>query len=115
MGKKKDKKCNVFKVAGAKSLKLKSKAKPIDGHLKSFQIKVKEKVLEIDGLLKSMQGDLCTTGNGSGGGNKNDKGVVGGGDKQSKKKLKEASQRLEYDQLQKKSKEVINDLETMSM
>lgn len=47
---------NVFKVAGAKSLKLKAKAKAVKTDLK--QINVKNKVAEIDKALEQLENKM---------------------------------------------------------
>nr|CAI5832582.1 unnamed protein product [Callosobruchus analis] len=51
MGKSKKKSSNVFQVAGAKSLKLKAKAKAVKTALKHINIKNKHDVQEIDKAL----------------------------------------------------------------
>lgn len=56
MGKNKNKKINsVFKVAGAKSLKVKSKAKAVKGDLKKIKLKNQKKIDEIDKELVNLQ------------------------------------------------------------
>jgi len=42
-------------VAGAKSLKLKAKAKVVKGNLKNIKVKTKEKVVEVDKALNELQ------------------------------------------------------------
>ncbi|ENN72309.1 hypothetical protein YQE_11052, partial [Dendroctonus ponderosae] len=61
MGKNKKKLNSVFKVAGAKSLKMKAKAKPVKSELKNIKLKTKEKVLEIDKALDGLRGTFITT------------------------------------------------------
>ncbi|GJQ74253.1 hypothetical protein Trydic_g19154 [Trypoxylus dichotomus] len=56
MGKNKHQKVkNIFKVAGAKSLKPKSKAKVVKGQLKQITLKNKSKILEVDQQLLGVQ------------------------------------------------------------
>ncbi|KAI4462266.1 trna methyltransferase [Holotrichia oblita] len=56
MGKNKHQKVkNIFKVAGAKSLKPKSKAKVVKGQLKQITLKNKAKITEVDQQLVSVQ------------------------------------------------------------
>lgn len=56
MGKNKNKKMNsVFKVAGAKSLKIKTKAKAVKSDLKKINLKNQKKVGEVDKELVNLQ------------------------------------------------------------
>ncbi|KAK9754975.1 protein of unknown function (DUF4665) [Popillia japonica] len=56
MGKNKHQKVkNIFKVAGAKSLKPKSKAKVVKGQLKQINVKNKAKITEVDKQLAKVQ------------------------------------------------------------
>lgn len=48
-------------MAGAKSLKMKTKAKPVKTNLKNIKIQTKERVLEIDKALISLQTKIRTT------------------------------------------------------
>ncbi|RZC27640.1 tRNA (guanine(37)-N1)-methyltransferase [Asbolus verrucosus] len=61
MGKNKKKTNSVFKVAGAKSLKLKAKAKAVKTELKQINIKNKSKILEVDKELVNLQEKLRNT------------------------------------------------------
>lgn len=58
MGKNKKKVDNVFKVAGARSLKLKAKAKAVKSDLKQINIKNKTKVTEIDLALNQLENKI---------------------------------------------------------
>lgn len=49
---------NVFKVAGARSLKIKNKAKQVAGQLKKLTEKTKQKTVEVDGQLASLHQTL---------------------------------------------------------
>ncbi|KAK3913866.1 tRNA (guanine(37)-N1)-methyltransferase [Frankliniella fusca] len=49
---------NVFKVAGARSLKIKNKAKQVAGQLKKLNEKTKQKTVEVDGQLASLHQTL---------------------------------------------------------
>lgn len=56
MGKNKNKKLNsVFKVAGAKSLKIKTKAKAVKSDLKKINLKNQKKVRDVDKELVNLQ------------------------------------------------------------
>ncbi|KAJ8939391.1 hypothetical protein NQ314_011137 [Rhamnusium bicolor] len=61
MGKNKKKSNNVFKVVGAKSLKLKAKAKAVKTNLKNLNIKNKNKVTEIDKALVQLEDKVRQT------------------------------------------------------
>ncbi|KAK4882106.1 hypothetical protein RN001_005425 [Aquatica leii] len=59
MGKKKAKQIkNVIKVVGAKNVKMKNKAKPVNAQLKRINIKNKDKVLEMDKKLVEFRKEL---------------------------------------------------------
>ncbi|KAG5891415.1 hypothetical protein JTB14_031481 [Gonioctena quinquepunctata] len=62
MGKNKKKVNSVFKVAGAKSLKLKAKAKTVKSELKQINMKNKNKVAEIDKALQQLESTVRQSG-----------------------------------------------------
>ncbi|XP_063225647.1 ribosomal biogenesis factor isoform X2 [Bacillus rossius redtenbacheri] len=49
---------NVFKVAGAKSLKIKNKAKAVSGQLKKLNEVTRKKTAEVDGQLAALRDEL---------------------------------------------------------
>lgn len=49
---------NVFKVAGARSLKIKNKAKQVTGQLKKLNQVTKQKIVEVNGQLDSLHSTL---------------------------------------------------------
>nr|XP_023020297.1 uncharacterized protein LOC111508895 isoform X1 [Leptinotarsa decemlineata] len=103
MGKNHKKVDKVFKVAGAKSLKLKAKAKTVKSELKQINIKNKSKVAEIDKALQLMQNTVRNTNKA-----KKDNPEI------TKTKLPSSNPKDLVD-TQKKSEDVMNDLDKMQL